>query len=313
MHILDYKRSTQLGCCALVLWTIEPLLISEVNSLPIFELLTIIFSSACAVTSFRITRKKNWSKVIKQPLHVWAAGIAGICVSDFAYIYGAKFAPIAHVDLIDYMWPCLVIIFASLLPKERLSIHHLIGGLVSALGILILIGHSQQAHVLGPHYIIGYVLAILGACLWAGYSAFSRHFNNVPTEMIGMYCGAGALISLLMHIIFESFVMPSFHELFLAIITGVASSGIAYQLWDHGIKFGNIYLLGALTYAARMIAMALLVLFGKEPLTLNLILACILASAGVLICSLEQNTIQKLTLLLKPIFKGLAKISMLRP
>jgi drug/metabolite transporter (DMT)-like permease len=314
LNKLLYRRSTRLGCCALALWTIEPLLISEVNGLPIFELLTIIFLSAFVVTSCRVTKRQSWSLISKQSPVVWLVGIAGICVSDFAYIYGAQFAPIAHIDLIDYLWPCFVIIFASLLPRERVSFHHFLGGICGLIGIYVLIGKELTAESLSSNYYIGYILALVGACLWAGYSAFSRHFHKVPTEMIGMYCGAGALISLILHLTLEQFIMPTWQEALLAAITGAASSGIAYQLWDHGVKYGNIYLLGALTYAARILAMVLLVAFGKEPLTLDLIVACILTSIGILICSLEQETIYKFLALFKKPFKNLfLRMNMMRP
>jgi len=293
LHILNYRRSTRLGCGALTLWTVEPLLISEVNSLPIFEVLTIIFMSAFLFTSIRITKKRLWGTVLKQSWVVWLAGIVGICASDFAYIYGAQFAPIAHVDLIDYLWPCLVILFTGFLPKERFMVHHIVGALVGALGIYCLIGKECSFQNMNLQYLWGYLLAILGACFWAGYSAFSRHFSHVPTEMIGLYCGAGALISFILHCGFEQFVVPTAQEGLFSVVTGVFGLGIAYQLWDYGVKFGNVYLLGSLTYIARILAMVVLVMFGKEPLSNELIIACCLTSVGVFICSLEEFSLKK--------------------
>lgn len=283
-----------MGLGALAMWTVEPLLISEVNGLPIFEVLAIIFFSSFLLTAFRLTKHKRWHLVLRQPAFIWVAGFVGICMSDFAYIYGAQYAPIAHVDLIDYLWPCLVVAFTSLLPKERFTIQHILGALLGFAGIYVLVHHEIDLNGLNVNYCIGYALALIGAFFWGGYSAFSRYHKQLPTEMIGMYCGLGAVICVILHLKFETFVTPTWTQGGLAVLTGISGAGIAYQLWDYGVKFGDVYLLSAITYIARMIAMALLVMFGKEPLTLSLVIACVLASLGVFISSLDTRAFKQL-------------------
>lgn len=283
-----------MGLGALFMWTVEPLLISEINSLPIFEVLSIIFFSSFLLTAVRLTLRKRWLLVLKQPTIIWLGGILGICLSDFAYVYGAQYAPIAHVDLIDYLWPCLVVMFTSMLPKERFTYQHMLGAFLGLLGIYVLVHHEIHLHGFNMKYFIGYGLALFGAILWGAYSAFSRHHSHVPTEMIGMYCGAGALLCLVLHLHYETFITPTWTEGSLAVATGLSGAGIAYQLWDHGVKFGNVYFLSTITYVARIAAMALLVMFGKEPLTLSLVIACLLASLGVFISSLDTHSFQSL-------------------
>ncbi len=295
MHELTVRRATYLGLGALTMWTVEPLLISEVNSLPIFEVLSIIFFSSFMLTAIRLTKQKRWHSVLKQPAFIWGAGLLGICLSDFAYIYGAKYAPIAHVDLIDYLWPCLVVAFTSMLPNERFSVQHIVGALLGLVGIYVLVHNEVSQNGFNTGYLFGYLLALFGAFLWGGYSAFSRYHKNVPTEMIGMYCGLGAVLCLLLHLKFETFVMPTASEGSLAVLTGITGAGIAYQLWDHGVKFGNVYLLSSATYIARISAMALLVMFGKEPLTLSLVIACLLTSFGVFLSGLDTPTLKRLS------------------
>lgn len=292
LHKVAAKRATYIGLAALGMWAIEPLLISEVNGLPIFEVLAIIFFSSFLFTAYRLTIKKRWRQVLKQPILIWITGFIGICLSDFAYIYGAQHAPIAHVDLIDYLWPCLVVAFTSMLPNERLTVQHILGALLGLLGIFVLVYHQLSLEELSTSYFIGYLLAFLGAVLWGGYSAFSRYHKELPTEMIGMYCGLGGLLCLVLHFQFESFVMPTNQQGLLSVITGISGAGIAYQLWDYGVKHGNIYVLSSLTYVARLFAMTMLVLFGKEPFTVNLLLACVLTSLGVFITNFNFSALR---------------------
>ncbi len=62
--------------------------------------------------AIRLTLLKRWH-LLKQPLMIWIIGIIGICGSDIAYITAVKYAPPAHVDFIDYLWPFLVILITG--------------------------------------------------------------------------------------------------------------------------------------------------------------------------------------------------------
>lgn len=288
-QFFHYHRATLIGLSALLMWALEPLLVSEINDLPIFELLTIIFFSSFSLTAIRITYKGIWQQVLNQPWYVWMVGVVGICGSDYGYIYATQYAPIAHVELIDYLWPSFAILFASLLPKEVIRFRYVFGALIGFAGIFYMFQAEVLAQSFKPSYLFGYAVALVGAAIWGGYCAFSRFKHHIPTEIIGVYCGLGAVISFVMHLNFEIFVVPTPQTGSLAVLTGITGAGLAYQLWDYGIKHGNIYLLGIWVYGARLMGMALLVLCGKEVLTVGLMIACGLGTLGVLISTADLS------------------------
>jgi drug/metabolite transporter (DMT)-like permease len=113
--------------------------------------------------------------------------------------------------------------------------------------------------------------------------------KHVPSEMVGLYCGIGALASLSFHIFFETFVMPSNLELFLCVTMGFAGGGLAYQLWDLGIKFGNLTLLNTSTYLARVLAMLLLTYLEKSIITPMLILSSSITILAVILSSIDLS------------------------
>lgn len=287
------KAATLLGCGALFMWGIEPLLVSELDGMPIFQTLAIVFLSSFLVTALRLTFTRRWSLIIKQPFFIWVVGTLGICGSDFAYFLGAELAPIAHVDLIDYIWPCLVVVFTSLLPKETFKFRYILGGLLGLGGIYVLLTKGDGWDAIDVRYFYGYMLALYGAVLWGGYSAFSRYFESTPTEMVGIYCGVGSVICFILHATIETTVIPSASQAGLAILTGVTGAGLAYQLWDYGVKFGHVQLLGVVTYFVRIFAMVLLVSFGKEPFSWSLVMACSLVVIGVYVTSLDNKTVSR--------------------
>jgi len=287
------KNATLLGLGALFMWAVEPLLVTDIKHIPIFQLLTIIFSSSFAVTSIRTTINGNWHTILKQSPFTVFIGILGVCGSDYAYIKATQLASVAHVDLIDYLWPCFAIFFSSFMPKERVTLPHLIGAGISIFGIYTLLGAGEGITSLKIEFIYGYALALFGAFLWGGYTVFTRYMVNTPSDMIGIYCGFGALISLILHLTTETHVPLSGAEYASPILFGIMGAGIAYQFWDYAVKHGNLVFLSICTYASRSSGVFLLVLFGKEPFSNNLIIACVLTTLGAIVSNLDMQAFNR--------------------
>ena len=283
------KVSTWIGSGALVLWIVEPLLVAELEGFPLFESLALIFSSCFVITAMRISILRKWHLVRQQPLFVWFFGIVAICGSDFCYILGAYSAPIAHIDLIDYMWPCFIVFFIGFLPQQKFSFKFLIGVFLGFIGILQLIYYDGGMSGFNQDYLLGYGLEFFGVIIWGAYYTYSSYKPEVPTFMIGIYCGVAAIICLALHLRCETTVIPSLGQGSMTVILGLVGPGLAYQLWDHGMKFGDPRLLSVCCYIARVISMALLVWFAKQPFSSALVIACVLAIAGVFISSVDER------------------------
>ena len=79
------------------------------------------------------------------------------------------------------------------------------------------------------------------ALIWSGYSILSRLLGHVPTDAVGGFCGATALLSLLAHLVFERTVWPNDLLQWLAVAgLGLGPVGLAFFCWDHGVKHGHI-------------------------------------------------------------------------
>ena len=286
------KSGTLIGFGALALWAIEPLVVIELEGLPLFQALTLVFLSCFALTAVRVTLAKKWSIIFRQPIFAWCFGILAICGSDFSYMLGAFSAPIAHVDLIDYLWPSLLVVVMGFLPNEKFSFKYLVGALLGLLGVGCLISHGDGLCGFNPDYVPGYLLATIGVMLWGAYSTYSKLKIEMPSDMVGIYCGIGALITCVLHYQLETTVMPTMEQTGLAILLGLAGPGLAYQLWDYGMKYGNARWLSVCCYLVRVIAMTLLVIFDKEPMSQQLVVACSLALLGMLICSCDFSRLK---------------------
>ena len=69
---------------------------------------------------------------------------------------------------------------------------------------------------------------------------------------------------------------------------GLGPIGMAYFLWDFGMKEGDVSLLGVASYAAPVLSTVTLVAAGFAEARWPLLVACLLVVAGGLIASTER-------------------------
>ena len=95
------------------------------------------------------------------------------------------------------------------------------------------------------------------------------------------FCAATALLSLVCHLALEETVWPAGAGEWLAVAgLGLMPVGAAFYAWDHGVKRGNIQVLGAASYAAPLLSTIILIGFGFAEPTLAIVGACLLITAG---------------------------------
>lgn len=280
------------GIIAILLWATLALFTVFTNRIPPFELTFIAFSIAFTLGFFLwIKEGKGIGIHLKLPWKVWLLGIYGLFGYHFFYFLALKSAPALEANLINYLWPLLIVLLSAFLPNEKLRWFHILGALLGFLGALVLIGFGKEI-TFSSQYTQGYMYALLCAFIWSSYSVLSRYFGTVPTLSVGAFCGASALLSLVAHLVFEQTYIPEPKELIAAIGLGLGPVGIAFFVWDYGMKQGDIKLIGSLSYVTPLLSTLMLVLFGRSDPNGTIWIACFLIVLGSLVSSI-------------PFFKGL--------
>ncbi len=64
--------------------------------------------------------------------------------------------------------------------------------------------------------------------------------------------------------------------------------GLAFFVWDIGVKHGDIKLLGALAYLAPLLSTLLLVAFGRAEASWTIGAACLLITGGAALAARER-------------------------
>jgi drug/metabolite transporter (DMT)-like permease len=274
------------GLVAILLWATLALFTVFTSKIPPFQLTFMAFGVAFMIgLGLWIKEGKGIIIHLKLPWKVWVLGIYGLFGYHFFYFLAIKSAPALEANLLNYLWPLLIVLLSGFLPNEKLRWFHFLGALLGFMGALVLLGFGKEL-IFASQYARGYMYALLCAFIWSSYSVLSRYFGEIPTLSIGGFCGASALLSLCAHGVFEQTYMPTFEECIAAIGLGLGPVGLAFFVWDYGMKQGDIKLIGSLAYATPLLSTLMLVFFGRSAPNSAIWIACALIVLGSLLSSL---------------------------
>ncbi len=277
-------RATLIGGIAPLLWATLALLTTLARPVPAFQLVALTFAVAfaAALVKWSIEGRAAFAR-LRQPGPVWLLGIGGLFLYHVFYFTALARAPAVDASLIAYLWPLLLVLFSSLLPGETLRWWHAAGAAAGLAGAVLLITGGGTV-TFRAEYAAGYGAAFACALTWSGYSVLSRRLGAVPTDVVGGFCGATAVLGLMFHLRFEETQWPADPLGWAAIVgLGLGPVGAAFFAWDHGVKRGDIKALGALSYASPLLSTLLLIGFGRAEASWLIAAACLLIVGGALV------------------------------
>ncbi|HET8729275.1 MAG TPA: EamA family transporter [Alphaproteobacteria bacterium] len=245
------------------MWSTLALFTTLTGAVPPFQLVAMAFAQAFAIgLVWPLFQGRSPVAPLRQRPAVWALGVGGLFGFHFLFFVALKLAPPVEANLINYMWPLLIVLFSALLPGERLRWWHVAGASLGLAGAVLLITRGGGVELRAEH-MAGYAAAVGSALIWSGYSVLSRRVGDVPTDAVGGFCGATAVLALLCHLALEETVRPDAAGWLAILGLGLGPVGLAFFVWDHGVKRGDIRALGAFAYAAPLLSTMLLIAFGK--------------------------------------------------
>jgi drug/metabolite transporter (DMT)-like permease len=282
------RTATLIGLTAILMWSLLAVMTVATGRIPPFQLAAMTFAvgglAGCATWLFR----PEGARALRQPPLAWLVGVGGLFGYHALYFIALRHAPPAEAGLLNYFWPLLIVLFSSLLPGERLAPHHLIGATLGLVGtVLLFAGNTSIQFERGQ--ILGLAAAFIAAFVWAAYSVLSRRLASVPTDAVAGFCLATAALAAVAHMLVESTVWPDSGAQWLAVAAlGIGPVGLAFYVWDIGMKRGDIRVLGAAAYATPLLSTAFLILAGFARPTAALAVAAVLIAGGGLIAARDM-------------------------
>ena len=277
-------RATVLGFGAVLMWALLALFTVKTVPLPPFQLTSMSFAIGGTLGLCWIIVRGDVRSLSKVSWKVYAFGTGGLFGYHFFYFSALRLAPAAEAGLIAYLWPLLIVLLSGLLPEERLKSGHIVGALTGFAGAGVIV--TQGGTRFEASGALGYVLALLCAFTWSSYSVMSRRFGLTPTSSVAVFCLATSVLSGIAHVGLETTIWPVEPTAWLAVIgLGVGPVGLAFFVWDVGVKHGDIQILGVASYAAPLLSTFVLVVAGIADMTLALLVASVLITFGAVLAA----------------------------
>lgn len=284
---LSPRLATAIGFSAVLLWAALATLTAASGTMPPFQLLAVTFGIGGLAGAASWIVRPSAIATLRQPWPVWLLGVGGLFGYHAAYFIALRNAPVVEAGLINYLWPLLIVVFSSFLPGERLKWQHIAGCALALAGAVLVVTRGQGL-ALDLRYLGGYLAALIAAVTWAIYSVLSRRVAHVPSESITGFCLATAGLAALCHFALEPTVWPTDFGQWAAIIAlGLGPVGLAFFVWDIGVKQGDIQVLGAASYATPLLSTGLLILTGYAAYSHLLLAAAALITLGAVIAASE--------------------------
>jgi drug/metabolite transporter (DMT)-like permease len=268
------------------MWGSLAILTTWTGKVPPFQLVAMAFTVAFVLVLAKwLARGEDIGAHMRHGLPVWLLGVGGLFGFHFFYFMALRNAPAVEANLINYIWPLLIVVFSAFLPGMRLRWWHGAGAIAGLAGCALLVTDGGRVGFQSG-YALGYVAALASALTWSSYSVLSRRFAAVPTDTVGWFCGAAALLGYVAHFAFETTVWPAGIGEWLAVLgLGLGPVGAAFFVWDVGMKHGDIRALGVFAYCAPLISTLLLIAFGQAPASGTVFAACALIVGGAVLAS----------------------------
>jgi drug/metabolite transporter (DMT)-like permease len=275
-------RATLIGCMALLLWSTLAILTALANPIPPFQMVAMAFVVAALLGGGTMVARgeRNLAR-LRAPAGAWALGVAGLFGYHFFYFVALRLAPPVEANLLNYLWPLLIVLFSALLPGGRLGARHVGGALLGLIGAVLLVvgpGASFEAR-----FAAGYASALACCVIWASYSVANRRYSAVPTDPVAGFCAVTAILAAICHFALESTVAPVGWQWAVMLAMGLGPVGAAFYAWDHGCKHGDIRALGTLAYAVPLLSNGLLIIAGRGSLNWRVGAAAALIVGGAVI------------------------------
>lgn|SRR5690625_1502652 len=244
-----------------------------------------------ALITIGLVTKQNW-KIKKQHMGlIIAIAVIGYVVSIVTQEAGTMLSTAQMGAIITSTTPAFMVVFASLILKEHLSLRKFVSVFLATVGVVIIVGVDN----LGMSSMLGGLSLIVAALTWALMSVLIKRLPNDYSQIV-----VTTYATLIAVIILTPFVIPRLPAINTSdlvrpeiwgglIYLGIISTAIAFLLWNRGLQMLNASSGGLYFFFQPIVGALLGWLILGETLSLTFWFGSILILFGVLIVIQEEH------------------------
>lgn len=283
------SNATFIGLIAIILWSTMVGLIHSVSELlgPIGGI-AMIYTAAAALLIVTLGVPKIKTIPWKYLLIGGFLFVAYEISFALAIGYANNGTQAIEVNIINYLWPCLTIVFAIIFNKQKSTLLIIPGLIFSLLGICWVLGGEKgldlsvmMSNIKSNTF--SYVSAFAGAFIWAAYC-------TVTNKLAGGKDGTTLFFILIAAVLWAKFFMSegvtlnlSMRAIIYVLMAGCAV-GFGYASWNFGILYGNVSILASASYFTPILSSLLASVFLNAPLSVRFWQGVFMVCLGAVLC-----------------------------
>ena len=277
-------RSDLAALGAVFLWASLATLGAALDHLPplLITGISLLIGSLIALplVGFRVTKMAVSPKILLLGVY----GLFGYHVALFA---GLQQAPAVQANLVNYLWPLLIVLLAPLfISGAKLTLRLVFAGLAGFVGAGLAILSGTQ---LSGQFEIGYLWSGIAAIIWSTYSLGTKRAGSFPTAAVGLFGLVAGALALLVFFATGDSVAISAEDWVWLIALGLGPLGGSFFLWDFALKHGDAQRIGLIAFITPLLSTVMLLIFTDSPLSPLLLLAAALIFGGAALGSRVNN------------------------
>lgn len=298
MNIETRNNATFIGLIAIVLWSTMVGLIHSVSELigPLGGIAMIYtFASALLIVTLGVPQIKTFS---------WEY----LLIGGFLFVaYEISFAlaigyanngtQAIEVNIINYLWPCLTIIFAIIFNKQKSSFLIIPGLIFSLFGVCWVLGGERglDLNVMISNIksnTFSYVLAFVGAFIWAAYCTVTNKLAGGKNGITLFFILTATVLWIKFFLSGGAMLNLSMRAIMYVLMAGCAI-GFGYASWNFGILHGNVSILASASYFTPVLSSLFTSFLLNSPLSFSFWQGVLMVSLGSVLCwqaTKEQST-----------------------
>ena len=278
------------GLTVLIWSTLATVVKLVLKDIPNFQALAIssafafVFLLILNIINGSIKEMKHYR--IKDCLTMAGLGFLGLFMYSALYYYGIAELGSQEACILNYLWPMMIVIFACIILKERITVKKIFAMRMSCAGIVVLTLCSGG--VSSGNRLFGIIACVTAAVCYGLFSVLNKkHSLNQNVTMMWIWFTT-AVCSLVLSLIFENW-QPIAGVQWLGIAwLGIVVNAVAYLLWAIALKgASDSAKIANLAYLVPFISIIISWLVLKEQITINAVFALVLIIGGILIQSIS--------------------------
>lgn len=280
------KKAYLYAASAIIMWstmpTISKLLLGEMDSYKILCISALFATIAMIIINLC---SKKWPIMkcckVKDYIKMSAIGLPGVFLYYAFYYAGTESLPAAQAFIINYLWPIMSIVFASMLLKEQMTVRKIIAVIMSFLGVFTVAG--EDLIQFNGNTVISMLFCFGAAVCYGFYTALNKKSTYDKQVSMTLAMFTAFVLSLIVVLVRGVSLTISFSQIPGILWNGVFTMALANLAWVLSLSYGNTAKISNLAYITPFMSLVWTFFILNEPISPLSVIGLCLIVVGIFI------------------------------